>query len=139
MRQHRHVEQRLEMNKYKYPELTSLVKAFCAGVVKHRENMFTDHVVANRYFESYSEALKKLYSLGEPGISALEDLLQNPRPSVRVMVAIYLISMYPNRCISVLQSEVNERSPLSAEALVTLERWKRGRYLDPLTGKEKAK
>jgi hypothetical protein len=117
-------------------KIKSLVKSFVEGVVKHRENMFTNHVLANQYFDQYLNALKELTSFGLSGLEVLSELLNNPRPIVRVTTAMYLISFYPDRVIPILQAELNEKSPLSPEALVTLEKWKRGRFLDPLTGKE---
>jgi hypothetical protein len=118
-------------------ETELLIRAYCEGVVKHRENMYSDHVVANRYFDKYTAALRKLMSLGERGLSALGELLHNPRPIVRVVTAMYLINFFPEKAIAVLQAELAERGWLSPEALVTLEKWKRGIYNDPLTGEDR--
>jgi len=117
-------------------KIKGLIKEFSEGVVKHREQMFSDHVVANRFYEKYLSALKDLTSYGAPGLSALAELLDNPRPIIRVAAATYLISVYPEKAKKVLQAEVNQDSRFSAEALVALKRWERGTYLDPGTGME---
>ena len=117
-------------------QIKALVKILSEHLVKHRENMFSNHSAANRHFDSFKKVLKRLFAFGQPGLSALATLLDNPRPVVRVSAAMCLISHYPERAIRVLQAELDEQSFLATEALVTLERWKRGIYLDPMTGKE---
>src|SRR4051812_17116298 len=86
---------RLQMREIE--KIKGLIKEFSEGVVKHREQMFSDHVVANRFYEKYLSALKDLTSYGAPGLSALAELLDNPRPIIRVAAATYLISVYPEK------------------------------------------
>lgn len=108
---------------------------FSEGVVKHRENMCEDSKVANRAHDQYMKAVKALVSLGEEGTSAFARLMDCSIPAVRISAAIFLISFYPDRSMKILREETTD-GRMSPEALVTLERWKRGTYLDPLTGKE---
>lgn len=115
----------------------TLVKRFVEGVVKHREYMCTDHRVANQNFDKYTEALKGLFLLGEPGMNALLRLLDDSRPVVRVSVGTYLLRIFPERAIKVLQAEVDQKGALLSSALVALKRWERGIYLDPFRGEMK--
>jgi hypothetical protein len=119
-------------------KIEELLQMFSEGVVKHRENMCEDSEVANRAHDKYMKAVKALVSLGEEGTSAFARLMDCPIPAVRISTAIYLISFYPDRSIKLLQEETTG-GRMSPEALVALERWKRGTYLDPLTGKEVAR
>ena len=118
-------------------EISTLIKTFSEGVVKHRENMYSNHVLANQHFDEFRGALKKLVGRGEPGLSALAELFTNPRPVVRVITAMYLISYYPERAIPVLERELTDGGRMADTALLGIERWKRGLYIDPVTGKEK--
>jgi len=115
--------------------IEALLEQFSEGVVKHRENMCEDSTVANRAHGRYTKALEELCSLGEAGISAFARLMDSPRPVVRVSAAIFLISFYPDRAIKILEAETTG-GRMSPEALVALERWKRGTYLDPATCRE---
>ena len=114
----------------------SLVDAFREAVLQQNHYMTRDHKLANANFYKAERARKELASLGEEGLSALSCLLHDASPIVRCRAGMYLIRSRSNEVIPVLQSIVEQRGPGFPEALVTLEKWKRGLYLDPLTGAE---
>jgi hypothetical protein len=124
----------------KKESVAELVPMFVDSVLKHAEFMFKDSDVANRHYARFMRAIKGLNQLGKSGLSALCDLLSDERLVVRVTAACYVIPHCTERAIKVLKAAAKETDgAISMLAIVTLERWKRGIYLDPATGKEVAR
>jgi hypothetical protein len=123
--------------KNKAEPVAELVESFADAVMKHGEFMFKDSGIANRWYERSLLALKKLHQRGDAGLSALALLLDDERIVVRVTAACYLIRQQTEQAMRVLQDAARSADRgTSMLAIATLERWKRGAYLDMTTGKE---
>jgi hypothetical protein len=109
------------------------VKVFQDAVLGHAEFMSIDSRVANRHFDRSIEAWRALTQQGDAGLSALGELLGHESTDVRVTTATYLLPYRTADALRVLTSAREAGDPL---ALVTLARWARGFYIDPLTNRE---
>jgi hypothetical protein len=103
------------------------------AVLKHSDLMCKDSRVANRHFDRSIEAWRALSQQGDEGFSALSKLLTHESTVVRVTTATYLLPHRAADALQVLTAANEAGDPL---ALVTLARWSRGFYIDPLTKRE---
>jgi hypothetical protein len=109
------------------------IQAFEDAIVRHAEFACKNSTTANRHFDRSIEAWRALSERGDVGLSAIAKLLEHERTAVRVTAATYLL---PHRTVEALRVLTAARQAGDPLAVVTLERWARGFYLDPLTGRE---
>ena len=109
------------------------VHTFEESVLKHAEFMSKDSRMANRHFDRSIEAWRALSQQGDDGLSAFSRLLGHESVVVRVTTATYLLPHRTEDALPVLTSAKEAGDPL---ALVTLARWARGFYIDPVTNRE---
>lgn len=110
-------------------------EVFVDAVLKHAEFTCKDSRTANHHFDRSIDAWRVLIESGEAGLCAVTNLLEHENAVVRVRAATYLLPHRTDEAVGVLTAAKQAGDPL---ALVTLERWKRGFYVDPLTGREVA-
>ena len=109
------------------------VQVFQDAVLQHSHFMSKDSRVANRHFDRSIEAWRALSQQGDLGLSALGQLLGHESTVVRVATATYLLPYRTADALRVLTAAREAGDPL---AVVTLARWARGFYIDPLTNCE---
>jgi hypothetical protein len=109
------------------------IQIFHDAVLKHAEFTCKDSRVANRHFDRAIEAWRALSQQGDEGLSSFSKLLGHGPSVVRVTAATYLLPHRTKDALRVLTSAREAGDPL---ALVTIARWERGFYIDPLTNRE---
>ena len=116
--------------------IAELVEAFTVSVLKYSEYVLKDSNIANRHFDNYREALRRIAAHSDKGLVALAKLLDDDRIVVRVTVACNLIHFRTEKAMSILKDASKlEHRAIAMLAIVTLKRWERGTYFDPATGK----
>jgi len=117
--------------------VAEMVETFVVSVLKYSEFILGDSRIANRHYDDFVEALKRIAAHGEEGLTALACLLDDERIVVRVTAACYLVHFRTTRAMSVLQEASKlENRAIAMLAFATMKRWEKGIYLDPATGKE---
>jgi hypothetical protein len=117
--------------------LSQSVDAFVVSILQYGEFILKDSRITNRHYADFTRALKRIVAYGDDGLSALAKLLEDDRIVVRATVACYLIHVRTERAKNVLEETAKlEDRAIAMLAVATLERWEKGIYLDPATGKE---
>jgi hypothetical protein len=70
--------------------------------------------------------VKKLRRTPDRGEAFLSSLLRHRSVGVKVLAAIYLLSVNPRRAVPVLKQAAKGKGPMAADALMSLERWRDG-------------
>ena len=113
--------------------------------LSHLARSFAEHVLAqnaaiergdaaagNRHARKYIAAWEALRAFGAQGRDALLPLLDDPRPSIAVMAAAFLLRHAPDRSLAVLRAWAGTPGFPGFEAQETLSRWEDGSWqLDP--------
>jgi hypothetical protein len=117
--------------------IAELVEVFAVSVLNYSEFILKDSRKANRHYDDFIKAMKRIAAHGEEGLTALANLLDDERMVVRVTAACYLVHFRAHKAMSVLrEAAMLENRAIAMLALATIKRWENGVYLDPATGKE---
>lgn len=112
-----------------FPRELELLKAFKDGVIMfHFGYYIDDEAVVDRGFDQMSGAAKALRELRPDGIRALEPLMDDPEPGVQVMAADYLMRVFPERALPLLEKWANSAElEAGTSARAALRDYKAGR------------
>ncbi|OGU00367.1 MAG: hypothetical protein A2X80_12890 [Geobacteraceae bacterium GWB2_52_12] len=114
-------------------KISLLLKRFAVAAVAHHEALEAmDEDRANAHARMITGLYKALLREGEAGQDGLLTLTESAVPVVAGMAAVYLMHLYPERCLIVLRKIAAEPGLLGFRAGVAVERWETGDWT-PLT------
>ena len=112
--------------------LALLLKRFSVAAAAHHEALEAlDEARANaqiRMVAGLYEALLREGAIGREGLLAL---VGDATPAVAGMAAVYLLHLYPDRCLAALRRVAGEPGLLGFRAMVAVERWEAGDWTPP--------
>jgi hypothetical protein len=112
--------------------LALLLKRFSLAAAAHHDALeaLDDVRTAGqlRIVAGLYEALLREGSAGREGLLALADAAE---PAVAGMAAVYLLHLYPDRCLAALRRVAVEPGLLGFRARVACERWETGDWTPP--------
>jgi len=113
-------------------KLARLLRRFATAAKAHQaalEDM--DEEGANAHARMIAALHGALLREGQPGVEGLLALLDNDNLVVAGMAAVYVIHLYPERCLATLRRVAAEPGLLGFRASVAIERWETGEW-EPL-------
>jgi len=114
-------------------DLSIFVEEFANCVMAQDEAIALGNSTAgNEFARRYVAAFDTIRSYGNSGRDALACLLEDTRPSVKVMAAAFLLRHCGPKAIQILESEARGQGLVAFGAAQALRRWKEGTWsLDP--------
>lgn len=108
-------------------KLALLLKRFAVAAVAHHEALEDmDEERANSQARIVAALHGALLAEGQAGQDGLLALTEDINPVVAGMAAVYLLHLYPERCLAVLREIANEPGLLGFRASIAVERWETG-------------
>jgi len=109
-----------------------LLKRFAVAAMAHHEALEAmDEARANAQIRIVTGLYKALLREGAVGREGLLALVDGAAPPVAGMAAVYLLHLYPDRCLSALGRVAGEPGLLGFRARVAVERWEGGEWTPP--------
>lgn len=110
-------------------KLLLLLKRFAVAAVAHHEALEDmDEERANAQARMVAALHGALLAEGQAGQDGLLALTEDTNPVVAGMAAVYLIHLYPERCLAILREIAKEPGLLGFRAGVAVERWETGEW-----------
>jgi hypothetical protein len=112
--------------------LALLLRRFSVAAAAHHKALEAlDEARANAQIRIVAGLYETLLREGTIGRERLLVLVDDPTLAVAGMAAVYLLHLYPDRCLAALRRVAGEPGLLGFRAQVAVERWEEGDWTPP--------
>ena len=109
-----------------------ILKRFAVAAMAHHEALEAmDEERANAQARMVAALHEVLLQEGPGGREGLLGLVDSAAPAVAGMAAVYLLHLYPDRCLGTLRRIAAEPGLLGFRASIVVERWEAGEWIPP--------